>query len=520
MQGDHVSGDRQFRRSSCPEVRASNVDLKGIRCVLCRQLDIDTAVGAKVGGNTRQGEAAIAAGASDADSRNGRWVDDLRIIKTERQFSRSNRANNPVLDQLAVVGLNADECWANRGLCIGFHLQTVHLRLASVPGKHSQVVRSGGQARAVDDFWNTGRIEVRRGDHFSVEAFDLEGQVSIDQGVLGRQRTPFGLHLILLAGWDHRDPTNASSTHGQQVNVGVFAFVDRKIIELLNAITDQPKVGRLAIAVVVLEIVAVERLGRDDVVELGTVISQRNERLHQLGLVGRQDVAESDAVAGFVHHHVDKCPILTVGTIGVLAVEIVVGIKDDVPVDTIVATTVRRERVGEDTAVAVHCQTTNANVAANAHDTSVVSARWCSVILRFVNEIQTAVCSPVVISSFDEIEPRSRRDRTSGATVNSVHEGDEVARTKVSIGRVVNLGSVRNDTPSDGCGVTIVGTRTTRWVHPTIAQQIDLIATATQLLLGEVLDAVLDLVHVVRVGARRKDGPCHDFAAFQLLAKE
>ena len=215
MQGDHVSGDRQFRRSSCPEVRASNVDLKGIRCVLCRQLDIDTAVGAKVGGNTRQGEAAIAAGASDADSRNGRWVDDLRIIKTERQFSRSNRANNPVLDQLAVVGLNADECWANRGLCIGFHLQTVHLRLASVPGKHSQVVRSGGQARAVDDFWNTGRIEVRRGDHFSVEAFDLEGQVSIDQGVLGRQRTPFGLHLILLAGWDHRDPTNASSTHRQ-----------------------------------------------------------------------------------------------------------------------------------------------------------------------------------------------------------------------------------------------------------------------------------------------------------------
>ena len=91
--------------------------------------------------------------------------------------------------------------------------------------------------------------------------------------------------------------------------------------------------------------IPVERLCRQDVIMLSTVISEGYKRLHELGLIGRDHVPESDAVADLVGEDVVKTTVLAVGTIGVELIEIVGSIDDHIAIGARVAATGGIERV-------------------------------------------------------------------------------------------------------------------------------------------------------------------------------
>jgi hypothetical protein len=85
-----------------------------------------------------------------------------------------------------------------------------------------------------------------------------------------------------------------------------------------------------------------------DVIMLRTVISEGYKRLHELGLIGRDHVPESDAVADLVGQNVVQPTVLAVGTIGVELIEVVGRIDDHIAIGARVPATGRVECVAQD----------------------------------------------------------------------------------------------------------------------------------------------------------------------------
>ena len=237
-------------------------------------MNIDLSGGPKVARNARQTERSVATGSRDANTADGRRVDDLCVIESERQLARRNRSDRTVFDQLAIVGLNTDQDRARGGRRVGFDSEAIHLRFASSAGQDSQEVGSWAEAGALKDFRQTGRARIGYRDDFAADAFDLKRKIPIDQCIDRRDLSTLRTDVVLKAFGDQRDSLELGTADREEKHIGVFASVDRKAIELVDPVAQKTEIGSLARRVVLLVGIPVESLGREDIVVLWPIISE------------------------------------------------------------------------------------------------------------------------------------------------------------------------------------------------------------------------------------------------------
>jgi hypothetical protein len=163
---------------------------------------------------------------------------------------------------------------AGGGRRIGFDPEAIHLRFASRVGQNAQEVGSWAEAGALKDFGQTGRARIGYRDDFAADAFDLKGKIPIDQRIDRRDLSTLRTDVVLKAFWDQRDSLELGTSDRKEKHIGVFASVDRKAIELVDAVAQKTEIGSLARRVVLLVGIPIESLGRGDIVVLWPVIGE------------------------------------------------------------------------------------------------------------------------------------------------------------------------------------------------------------------------------------------------------
>ena len=196
--------------------------------------------------------------------------------------------------------MNADQDRARGGRRVGFDSEAIHLRFAGSTCQNSQEVGTWAQARALKDFRQTGRARIGYRDDFAADAFDLKRKVPIDQRIDRRDLSTLRTDVVLKTFRNQRNSLELGISDRKEKHIGVFASVDRKVIELVDAVAQKTEIRSLARRVVLLVGIAVKRLGSEDIVVLWPVVSERDKWLHQLGLIGRYHVTEPDPVPDLV----------------------------------------------------------------------------------------------------------------------------------------------------------------------------------------------------------------------------
>ena len=85
------------------------VDRDRIGCIPRGQLNVCATRRTEVARHARQGERAVTPSSCHANATNRGLINDLRIVKPERQFPQGNIANHPVLNQITIVRLYTDQ---------------------------------------------------------------------------------------------------------------------------------------------------------------------------------------------------------------------------------------------------------------------------------------------------------------------------------------------------------------------------------------------------------------------------